>query len=104
MPFLGVGGACLTAPIAPLEAPRLDVVHPLRGRSESVRIVVRVAAQAVAPLLVGVRSGVLGSDAADGLQLAFLVLLPLLAVSSVLLVMATRHSPEEVAAVEESSV
>jgi MFS family permease len=105
LPFLVVAGALLTAPIAPLEAARLDVVHPqLRGRSESVRIVVRVAAQAVAPLLVGVLSGVLGSDAAEGLQLAFLVLLPLLALSSVLLLLATRHYPEEVAAVEESTV
>jgi predicted MFS family arabinose efflux permease len=105
LPFLVVAGALLTAPIAPLEAARLDVVHPqVRGRAESARMVVRVAAQAVAPLVVGVLSGALGSDAAEGLQLAFIALLPLLAVSSVLLLVATRNYPQEVAAVEESAV
>ena len=105
LPFLVVAGALLTAPIAPLEAARLDVVHPqLRGRTESARMVARVAAQAAAPLVFGVLSGVLGGGGAAGLQLAFLVLLPLLAASSVCLMVAAHHYPEEVAAVEESEV
>jgi len=105
LPFLVLAGGFLTAPIAPLEAARLDVVHPqLRGRTESARMVARVAAQASAPLVFGVLSGVLGSTHAEGLQLAFLVLLPLLAASSVCLMMATRHYPSEVAAVEESEM
>jgi MFS family permease len=105
LPFLVVAGALLTAPIAPLEAARLDVVHPqLRGRAESARMIARVAAQAVAPLLFGVLSNTLGGGGARGLQLAFLVLLPLLAASSVLLLLATRHYPQEVAAVQESDL
>jgi predicted MFS family arabinose efflux permease len=105
LPFLVLAGGFLTAPIAPLEAARLDVIHPqLRGRSESARMIARVAAQASAPLLFGVLSGTLGTNAAEGLQLAFLLLLPLLAASSVCLMLAARHYPSEVAAVEESEV
>jgi MFS family permease len=105
LPFLVLAGAFLTAPIAPLEAARLDVVHPqLRGRSESARMIARVAAQASAPLVFGVLSTNLGAGEAEGLQLAFLLLLPVLAASSVLLVIAARHYPEEVAAVEETEV
>jgi predicted MFS family arabinose efflux permease len=105
LPFLVLSGAFLTAPIAPLEAARLDVVHPqLRGRTESARMIARVAAQAGAPLVFGVLSGVLGSNTAQGLQLAFLMLLPLLAASSVCLMIAARHYPSEVAAVEESEM
>jgi len=65
-------------------------------------MVARVAAQAVAPLVVGVLSSTLGRNGAEGLQAAFLVLLPLLAASSVLLFLATRHYAGEVAAVEQS--
>ena len=105
LPFLVVAGAFLTAPIAPLEAARLDVMHPqLRGRSESARMIARVAAQASAPLVFGLLSSELGSGGAEGLQLAFLLLLPLLAASSVCLMIAVRHYPSEVAAVEESEV
>jgi predicted MFS family arabinose efflux permease len=105
LPFLVLAGALLTAPIAPLEAARLDVVHPqLRGRAESARLIARVAAQASAPLLFGVLSTALGSNSAEGLQLAFLVLLPLLAASSVCLVIAARHYPSEAASVAESQV
>jgi predicted MFS family arabinose efflux permease len=105
LPFLVLAGGFLTAPIAPLEAARLDVVHPqLRGRTESARMIARVAAQASAPLVFGVLSSTLGGGGAEGLQLAFFALLPLLAASSVCLAIAVRHYPSEVAAVEESEV
>jgi predicted MFS family arabinose efflux permease len=105
LPFLVLAGGFLTAPIAPLEAARLDVVHPqLRGRTESARMIARVAAQASAPLVFGVLSSELGAGGAEGLQLAFLILLPLLAASSVCLMVAMRHYPREVASVEESEV
>ncbi|MDQ1430884.1 MAG: hypothetical protein QOF40_1486, partial [Actinomycetota bacterium] len=105
LPFLVVAGALLTAPIAPLEAARLDVVHPrMRGRAESARMIARVAAQAIAPLVFGVLSNALGGGGARGLQLTFLFLLPLLAASSVLLLLAARHYPQEVAAVQESEI
>jgi predicted MFS family arabinose efflux permease len=105
LPFLVVSGALLTAPIAPLEAARLDVVHPqLRGRAESARMIARVAAQAAAPLLFGLLSSELGGGGAEGLRLTFLLLLPLLGASSIFLMIAARHYPHEVAAVEESHV
>jgi predicted MFS family arabinose efflux permease len=105
LPFLVVAAALLTAPIAPLEAARMDVVHPqLRGRAEGARMVARVVAQAAAPLVFGVLSSTLGQGGAEGLQLSFLLLLPLLAASSICLMIATRHYPREVAAAEESEV
>jgi predicted MFS family arabinose efflux permease len=105
LPCLLVASAFLFAPVAPLEAARLDVVHPqLRGRAESARLIFRVVAQASAPLLFGVLSEDLGGGGAEGLRAAFLVLLPLLAVSSILLALAARPYPEEVAAVQESTV
>lgn len=105
LPFLVLAGGFLTAPIAPLEAARLDVVHPqLRGRTESARMIARVAAQASAPVVFGVLSSQLGGGGAAGLQLAFLLMLPLLAASSVCLMIAVRHYPSEVAAVEASEV
>jgi predicted MFS family arabinose efflux permease len=105
MPFLVLMGVFLTAPVAPLEAARLDVVHPqLRGRAESARTVARVAAQAAAPLLFGVLSEHLVGGGADGLRLTFLLFLPLLAVSSILLVLARRDYAREVASVQDSTV
>ena len=104
LPFLFLVGVFLMAPVAPLEAARLDVVHPhLRGRAESARTLARVIAQSSAPLLFGVISEALGGGA-DGLRAAFFVFLPFLAVSSVLLVLAAREYPREVASVQESIV
>ena len=67
-------------------------------------MIARVAAQAAAPLLFGVLSGMLGGGGAEGMQLTFRLLLPLLALRSVCLMIAGRHSPREVAAVQESEV
>jgi predicted MFS family arabinose efflux permease len=104
LPFLVLAGVFLMAPVAPLEAARLDVVHPqLRGRAESARMIVRVAAQSAAPLLFGFLSELFGGGA-EGLRLAFLTFLPLLALSAALLMRAERHYPSEVAAVQESTV
>jgi predicted MFS family arabinose efflux permease len=104
LPFLVICGGLLTAPVAPLEAARLDVVHPqLRGRAESARLLARVAAQAAAPLAFGVLSEALGGGT-EGIQQAFLILLPGLALSGVLLLRATRHYPAEVAAVQQSTL
>ena len=105
LPFLTLAGVFLMAPVAPLEAARLDVVHPqLRGRAESARTVARVVAQAAAPLVFGILSDQLAGGGADGLRAAFLVYLSLLAVSSLLLVLAGREYPREVASVQESVV
>jgi MFS family permease len=105
LPFLVVAGVFLMAPIAPLEAARLDVVHPqLRGRAESARTVARVVALAAAPLLFGVLSDNLAGGGADGLRVTFFLFLPFLLLSSFLLALATREYPSEVAAVQESVV
>ena len=105
LPFLALAGVFLMAPIAPLEAARLDVVHPqLRGRAESVRTMARVAAQATAPLAFGLLSDSLAGGGADGMRAAFLAFLPLLGLSSALLVAAAREYPSEVASVEASSI
>ena len=105
LPFLALAGVFLMAPIAPLEAARLDVVHPqLRGRAESARTVARVVAQAAAPLVFGILSDQLAGGGADGLRAAFFVFLSLLAVSSLLLMLAGREYPREVASVQESVV
>ncbi len=105
MPFLVLASALLTAPVAPLEAARLDVVHPqLRGRAESARMICRVVAQAAAPLLFGVFADNLGNGEADGLRIGFLLMLPLLAIGGVLLIFAARVYPAEVASVQASTV
>jgi predicted MFS family arabinose efflux permease len=105
LPFLALAGVFLLTPIAPLEAARLDVVHPqLRGRAESARTAARVVAQAVSPLLFGVLSDTLAGGGAEGLRAAFLVYLGLLGVGSVLLLLAERDYPREVASVQESIV
>ena len=105
VPFLVLGSALLTAPVAPLDAARLDVVHPqLRGRAESARMICRVVATAAGPLLFGLFADRLGSGGADGLRIGFLLMLPLLAVGGVLLVFAARAYPAEVASVQASSV
>lgn len=104
LPFLVLVGVFLMAPVAPLEAARLDVVHPqLRGRAESARTLARVVAQSSAPLLFGVISEAFGGGA-DGLRISFFVFLPFLALSSVFLVFAAREYPSEVASVQESTV
>lgn len=104
LPFLVLVGVFLMAPVAPLEAARLDVVHPqLRGRAESARTLARVVAQSSAPLLFGVISEAFGGGA-DGLRISFFVFLPFLALSSVFLAFAAREYPSEVASVQESTV
>jgi predicted MFS family arabinose efflux permease len=105
LPFLVLAGVFLLAPVAPLEAARIDVVNPqLRGRAESARTLARVAAQSTAPLLFGLLSEALAGGGADGLRAAFFVFLPLLALSSLLLAAASREYPSEVAAVQESTM
>jgi predicted MFS family arabinose efflux permease len=96
LPFLVVGGAALVAPSAPLDAVRLDLVHPrLWGRAEGVRNVVQIAAEAGAPLLFGYLSDRIG------LRATFLFGLGALVVAALLLLTARRfYAPEVLAAAE----
>lgn len=97
LPFLVVGGAALVAPSAPLDAVRLDLVHPrLWGRAEGVRNVVQIAAEAGAPLLFGYLSDTIG------LRETFLLTLGALVVAALLLLVARRFYASEVLAANET--
>jgi branched-chain amino acid transport system ATP-binding protein len=74
---------CLIAPQAPLNAARADVLHPrLRGRGTSMDIVLQSSASAIAPIVVGILSD------AYGLRAAFLIVLPLMLISGLILLLA----------------
>jgi predicted MFS family arabinose efflux permease len=103
IPCALLGSAALVAPSAPLDAVRLDVVHPqVWGRAEATRNVVQIAAEAGAPLIVGVLSERLAGGGAAGLRDTFLVTLGLLVVGALVLQLARRTYPREVAAAGES--
>jgi predicted MFS family arabinose efflux permease len=90
------GAAGLGAANPPLDAARLDIVPAgLRGRAESLRTVLRLAAEAAAPVTFGFVADELGNAAgrnsAPGLRDAFLIMLvPLLA--NALLIFRARRS------------
>ncbi len=90
LPFLAVGAAALGATIPALDAVRVDVVPPgMRGRAEAVRTVVRAVAEGSAPLVFGYVAQTHGGDD-EGLQLAFLITLPGLVATGLLLLVARR--------------
>jgi len=100
LPLFTLAAAALAAANPPLDAVRLDVVHfRLWGRAEAIRTIVRMGAEAAAPVLFGWLSGLLaaGDETSTGLDRAFLLaLLPLLA--NGLLLTRARHSyPRDVA-------
>lgn len=96
-PFFILGGLLLTAPVAPGEAVLNDVVvAPLRGRAASFRGVLRSLA-ALSPVLIG------GLSDAVGLQDALALLTPTYAVGGVLMLLATRTYPTDLAFVAEES-
>jgi MFS family permease len=111
VPLLFLGAAGLGGANPPLDAARLDVMHPrLWGRAESVRAVLRHVSEAVAPLVIGyvssafgAGSGGLGEPAgpsaagAHGLEYAFLVSLVALAAAGGLLIWGRRTYPRDVA-------
>ncbi len=73
--LLTVGAAVFAAAIAPIDAARLDIVHPrVWGRGESGRMALRSALEGGAPLLFGAVSGWLGGGE-SGLEWTFLLML-----------------------------
>jgi MFS family permease len=89
--LLFFGSFCLTTPVAPSEALFSDVVpSELRGRAASVRAVVR-ALSALSPFLVGILS-----DATD-LQTALASITPLYAVGGLLMLLAAKTYPADLA-------
>jgi MFS family permease len=109
MPLFVLGAAAVAAPDATLNAARLDVMHPrLWGRAEGVRTVLRLLALAVGPILFGFISGALGGPHnsigaggavrhSDALAYTFLIMLPAVALSGLVLLRARRSYPRDVA-------
>jgi MFS family permease len=100
VPILFLAAAGLGGANPPLDAARLDVMHPrLWGRAESVRTVLRRAFEAIAPLVFGYVSSVFGPGSggvgrprgssaagAHGLEYTFLIMLVPLAAAGGLLI------------------
>jgi MFS family permease len=99
-----VGGCFFTASNPPLDAARLDVVPSrLWGRAESVRTVFRGALEAAAPVTFGlVADNVFGGQAGNGLRDTFLVMLVPLVLGSLMLLLARRTYPRDVATAHAS--
>lgn len=110
VPLFVIAGAMLASPDAPLNAARLDIMHPrLWGRAEGVRTVLQMGAFAVAPLIFGFVSGLLGGPHASGganantkangtaLAHTFLIMLVPLIIAGLCLLWARRTYPCDVA-------
>jgi predicted MFS family arabinose efflux permease len=97
MPLYVAGSGMLTVASPMLDAIRLDVVAPdLWGRAESVRTTTQIVFEAVAPLGFGIVADSLGgSGGGRGLQLAFLVSLPLLLANGLILLLARKPLEHE---------
>jgi predicted MFS family arabinose efflux permease len=103
LPLFVVAGAALVAPSAPLDAVRLDVIHPqLWGRAEGIRNVLQIGAEAGAPVLFGLLSDTLAGGGQAGLRLTFVIGAGTLVASGLMLQLARRYYPAEVAAATES--
>jgi predicted MFS family arabinose efflux permease len=106
-PILGIalltmGTAALAAANPPIDAARLDVMHPrLWGRAESVRMALRGTLEALAPLIFGWLSLELGPGDA-GLQWTFLIMLVVLVAAGLLAIPAHRVYPQDVATADAS--
>ncbi len=97
LPYVVVAAAALSAQNPPIDAARLDIMPArLWGRAEGVRTFVRTGAQALAPLLFGAVSDLLGGGR-SGLQWTFVIMLVPLSASSYFLFRAMRSYPADVA-------
>lgn len=104
VPLLFAAALFLGAANPPLDAARLDIIHPaVWGRAESIRTVLRNCGDALAPLLFGVfADSVFGGG--NGLEYTFLLMLGTLVVSAVItLAFGRRTYPGDVAAAAEST-
>lgn len=98
VPLFAIGAFFLAGARPSLDAIRVDVlVGRLRGRAESVRQVLRSVFEGVAPVVLGGLSGMLGGGA-EGLRLAFLIVLPTLLLNGVIILIALRTYQSDVAA------
>lgn len=110
MPLFVLAGAFLAAPDPPLNAARLDIMHPrLWGRAEGVRTFLWMSAFALGPLLFGFISQALGgpgagSETSNGhvrqtaaMAYAFLIMLVPLGISGIIMLRARHTYPRDVA-------
>ncbi|MGH8259267.1 MAG: MFS transporter [Steroidobacteraceae bacterium] len=75
IPLLAVAACLISAAVPPIDAARLDIVHPrMWGRGESGRMAIRSVFEGGAPLLFGAMSGWLGGGQ-QGLMWTFLIML-----------------------------
>jgi hypothetical protein len=99
-----VGAFFLAGAGPPLDAVRIDVIVPrLRGRAESIRQVLRAFAEGGAPLLIGILADRLAGGGGAGLQLALLIVLPVVVLNGLILLIALRTYQPDVAAAVAST-
>ena len=98
LPYITFAALALSAQNPPIDAARLDIVHPLLwGRAEGIRTFLRTSAQAFAPLLFGAVSDYIFGGGRSALQWTFTIMLLPLAASAYFLYTALRTYPQDVA-------
>ena len=101
VPALMLSGFSLGAVNPPLDATRLDIMHPyLWGRAESVRTSLRLIGEAAGPLSFGYAAQHVFGDGALALQRTFLLMLIPLFVGGGISLIAFRTYPRDVATAE----
>lgn len=104
LPYISLAALALSATNPPIDAARLDIVHPLLwGRAEAIRTFLRTLAQAFAPLLFGAVSDYVFGGGRSGLQWTFAFMLLPLAASAYFLFRALRTYPRDVATASASA-
>jgi hypothetical protein len=103
LPYISLAALALSAQNPPIDAARLDIVHPLLwGRAEGIRTFLRTSAQAFAPLLFGAVSDYVFGGGRSGLQWTFALMLLPLAASAYFLYKALGTYPRDVASASAS--
>ncbi|HVS77107.1 MAG TPA: MFS transporter [Steroidobacteraceae bacterium] len=101
--LMTIGAGVLSAAVAPIDAARLDIVHPrMWGRGEAGRMALRSTFEGGAPLLFGAMSEWLGGGQ-HGLMWTFLIMLIPMLLASFLGVSARRTYLRDVATAAASS-
>jgi predicted MFS family arabinose efflux permease len=101
--LMTIGAGVLSAAVAPIDAARLDIVHPrMWGRGEAGRMALRSTFEGGAPLLFGALSEWLGGGQ-NGLMWTFLIMLLPMLVASLLGVKARKTYLRDVATAAASS-
>jgi MFS family permease len=104
LPYISLAALALSAQNPPIDAARLDIVHPLLwGRAEGIRTALRTLAQATAPLLFGAVSDYVFGGGRSALQWTFALMLLPLAASAYFLYKALRTYPRDVATAAAST-